>query len=47
MTLELQDVKIDLQGSALFAPISMTIAPGEIATVMGPSGCGKTTRGIL
>ena len=43
MTLELLDVKIDLQKSELFAPISLTIAPGEIATVMGPSGCGKST----
>ena len=43
MTLELQEVKIDLPDAELVAPISMTIAPGDIATVMGPSGCGKST----
>lgn len=43
MTLELTGIRIDLAGTALFSPISMTIAPGQIATVMGPSGCGKST----
>jgi len=30
-------------GSALFAPLSLRVDPGEIATVMGASGVGKST----
>ncbi|GGD33651.1 ATP-binding cassette domain-containing protein [Sinisalibacter lacisalsi] len=30
-------------GAALFAPLSLTIGPGEVSTVMGPSGVGKST----
>ena len=30
-------------GAPLFAPLTLQIPPGEVATVMGPSGIGKST----
>ncbi|CAH0533042.1 Fe(3+) ions import ATP-binding protein FbpC 2 [Vibrio stylophorae] len=46
MPLELKSLTI-FQAKAphqvLLSPVSMTISPGEIVTVMGPSGCGKST----
>jgi putative thiamine transport system ATP-binding protein len=30
-------------GKALFAPLTLSVAPGTVATVMGPSGVGKST----
>lgn len=39
----LQGVHIHLQNRPLFAPLNLTIHPGEVVTVMGPSGCGKST----
>lgn len=30
-------------GTPLFPPLSLTVAPGVIATLMGPSGIGKST----
>ena len=30
-------------GEPLFPPLDLSIAPGEIVTIMGPSGCGKST----
>jgi len=43
MSLTLDSLKITLDGSALFPPVSLTVEPGKIVTVMGPSGCGKST----
>lgn len=44
MTLELRQVSVARDGGApLFPPISLTVNPGEVATVMGPSGIGKST----
>lgn len=43
MVLELQGLEIRRRSLPLFAPLSLTIDKGEIATVMGPSGCGKST----
>ena len=44
MTLDLRDVAVASMGAEpLFPPITLTVQPGEVATVMGPSGIGKTT----
>lgn len=44
MTLDLHAVAVAPTGAApLFPPITLTVAPGEVATVMGPSGIGKST----
>ncbi|MCX8507656.1 MAG: ATP-binding cassette domain-containing protein [Rhodobacteraceae bacterium] len=43
--LELQGIAIRPlpTGQPLFAPLSLTIAPGAVATLLGPSGIGKST----
>ncbi|MFC3229779.1 ATP-binding cassette domain-containing protein [Marinibaculum pumilum] len=41
--LTLSGVAARLHGRRLFAPLSLTVAPGQVATVMGPSGTGKST----
>ncbi len=44
MTLDLYKVAVAPKGiGALFPPITLTVRPGEVATVMGPSGIGKST----
>ncbi len=43
MSLILDSLQINLNGSELFSPVSLTVEPGRIVTVMGPSGCGKST----
>jgi len=44
MSLNLEALSVRIAGAApLFAPLSLTVAPGEVATVMGPSGVGKST----
>lgn len=43
-TLELRNVSVRSAGGArLFPPLTLSVAPGAITTVMGPSGVGKST----
>ena len=41
--LVLRNVALSLAGQGLIAPLTLTVAPGEVATVMGPSGSGKSS----
>jgi putative thiamine transport system ATP-binding protein len=43
MALELRDVAISLHGAPLVAPFALSIAAGEIVTIMGASGSGKSS----
>lgn len=44
MSLVLNEISIGLRGAApLFAPLSLTLGPGEIGCIMGPSGVGKSS----
>ncbi|MFN3846884.1 MAG: ATP-binding cassette domain-containing protein [Paracoccaceae bacterium] len=40
--LELQELRIT-RGSATVVDLNLTVAPGEVLTIMGPSGSGKST----
>ncbi|MEZ5930400.1 MAG: ATP-binding cassette domain-containing protein [Alphaproteobacteria bacterium] len=41
--LELEQVSIAIDGKTLFRELDLTVAPGEVATIMGPSGSGKSS----
>lgn len=43
MTLALRALAVLHRQGPLFAPLTLTVPPGQIATVMGPSGVGKST----
>ncbi len=43
MSLDLNALDIRLYGASLFAPLTCSIPPGQITTIMGPSGAGKST----
>ncbi len=42
-TLEVQDLHVAYGGIGAVHGVSLTVAPGRIATVIGPNGAGKTT----
>jgi len=41
--LALRAVVLRRAGRALFPPLSLDVAPGQVVTLMGPSGCGKSS----
>jgi putative thiamine transport system ATP-binding protein len=41
--LRLNDVALHLHGRLLIAPLTFSVAPGEVVTLMGESGCGKSS----
>lgn len=44
MSLDLVHLSVSLRhGAALFPPLTLSVAPGQVATLMGPSGIGKST----
>ncbi|MET4696279.1 ATP-binding cassette domain-containing protein [Endozoicomonas lisbonensis] len=43
MSLKLKQVVIGLDNRQLFEPVSLTVAAGEVFSLMGHSGCGKST----
>src|SRR5580658_7768746 len=42
-SLVLEAVTVTLNHRALFAPLTLTIEPGVVVTVVGPSGAGKSS----
>lgn len=43
LKLQVEDLEITFDQGPLFAPLSFSIAPREITTIIGPSGVGKTS----
>lgn len=43
MTLRLEGLGVSLNGAPLFAPVTLEVAPGQVACIMGPSGAGKSS----
>ena len=43
MSLEITELSLSIGERKLFQPLSLSVARGEVATIMGPSGIGKST----
>lgn len=43
MSLDLRAARILAGGKALFDPVTVAVAPGQVVTLMGPSGRGKSS----
>lgn len=43
MSLEITELSLSIGERMLFQPLSLSVARGEVATIMGPSGIGKST----
>lgn len=41
--LRLEGVSLSIGGRPLFAPLTLTVPPGDVTAVMGPSGSGKSS----
>ena len=41
--LRLRQVVLSLGARPLIGPLDLSVAPGEVVTLMGPSGCGKSS----
>ena len=41
--LSLRQVVLSLGARPLIGPLDLSVAPGEVVTLMGPSGCGKSS----
>ena len=41
--LRLEGVSLSIGGRPLFAPLTLTVSPGDVTAVMGPSGSGKSS----
>ena len=43
MSLELQDLSVELDGRLIVSAVNLTVADGEFAGLLGPNGSGKST----